>query len=132
MSKTARSRKKLPPRTHAGSGWIRRGRGVARHGPYPLRTLKLDRAFVTDVTERSDHAAIAAAIITLAHTLGLNVVCEGVETAEQLAFMRAHGCDEAQGWLVSPPVAAEEIASLLRAQRRRKTAGKELRLPLAG
>ena len=69
----------------------------------PIDTLKVDKEFVGDVTIDPDDAAITATIITMAHSLQLNVVAEGVQTAEQLAFLRAQSCDEIQGhWLAMP------------------------------
>ena len=72
----------------------------------PFDTLKIDRSFVSDVTNNSDDAAIVAAIVTLAHSIGLNVVGEGVETQEQLQFLDNLGCDVIQGYLCSPPLPA--------------------------
>jgi len=81
---------------------------------FPLDALKIDRSFVRDITTDADDAAIAKAVITMAHSLNLKVVAEGVETAGQLAFLAANRCDEAQGYLYSPPVAADDCAALLR------------------
>jgi len=81
---------------------------------FPLDALKIDRSFVRDITTDADDAAIAKAVITMAHSLNLKVVAEGVETAGQLAFLAANRCDEAQGYLYSPPVAADACADLLR------------------
>jgi len=81
---------------------------------FPLDALKIDRSFVRDITTDADDAAIAKAVITMAHSLNLKVVAEGVETAGQLAFLAANRCDEAQGYLYSPPVAADDCAKLLR------------------
>jgi diguanylate cyclase (GGDEF)-like protein len=78
----------------------------------PIDCLKIDRAFVHKVHHRGGDAAIAQAIISLAHSLGLRVVAEGVETAEQLEFLRLHGCDEAQGHYFSPAVRANAILRL--------------------
>jgi diguanylate cyclase (GGDEF)-like protein/PAS domain S-box-containing protein len=75
----------------------------------PFDTLKIDRSFVSDVTTSSDDAAIAAAIITLAHSLDLRVIGEGVETSEQLEFLQKFQCDAVQGFLYSPPVSPETI-----------------------
>jgi EAL domain-containing protein (putative c-di-GMP-specific phosphodiesterase class I) len=79
----------------------------------PLDCLKIDRSFVNRVHEHGHDAAIAEAVISLAHSLGLRVVAEGVETTEQMGFLSAHGCDEGQGHLYSPAVRAEVMASLL-------------------
>ncbi len=74
----------------------------------PLDALKIDRSFVANITTNPDDAAIASAIIGMAHSLKLKVVAEGVETEDQMAFLRSLGCDEAQGYLFSRPMPAEE------------------------
>ncbi len=74
-------------------------------------TLKIDIAFIRDVTTNADDATIAVAIINMAHSLRLKVIAEGVETREQLDFLRAHGCDEVQGYLLSVPLPAGEFAA---------------------
>ncbi|MEO8003879.1 MAG: EAL domain-containing protein, partial [Betaproteobacteria bacterium] len=79
---------------------------------FPVDTLKIDRSFVRDVNVNEDDAAIARAIVTMAHQLSLKVVAEGVETRGQLAFLVENGCDEAQGFLFSRPVPAEKLQSL--------------------
>ena len=81
---------------------------------FPIDTVKIDRAFVRDLTTDPDDAAITAAIISMAKSLSLRVVAEGVETEEQLAFLREHGCDEMQGFLFSPPMPADEATEFLR------------------
>ena len=81
----------------------------------PIHRLKIDRSFVDQVQDESHDAAIAASIIAMAHHLQLQVTAEGVETTEQLDFLRRHHCDEAQGYLFSTPRPAEEIEDLLRA-----------------
>jgi EAL domain-containing protein (putative c-di-GMP-specific phosphodiesterase class I) len=79
----------------------------------PVDCLKIDRAFVKNAGRHGRDDAIAQAIISLGHTLGLTVVAEGIETEEQLAFLRAHGCDIGQGYLFSKPVAETAAADLL-------------------
>jgi len=79
----------------------------------PLHTLKIDRAFVRDLPDVDDAAAIATAILAMAKSLKLDVIAEGVETPAQLEFLRSHGCDQYQGYLYSPAVPAERFAAIL-------------------
>jgi len=88
----------------------------------PVDTVKLDQSFVRDVTTDRGDAAISTAIIAMAHSLGLRVVAEGVETEEQLAFLRDHECDTVQGFLFGPPVPPEELEKLLEGSSRLATA----------
>jgi diguanylate cyclase (GGDEF)-like protein len=81
---------------------------------FPIDTLKIDRSFVKDIHVDQDDAAICAAILAMARQLGLNVVAEGVETKEQLEFLRHHGCNQIQGFLCSKPLSADQFAVLLR------------------
>src|SRR5713226_5871220 len=81
----------------------------------PIDCLKIDRSFVSRVQERGRDAAIAQAVITLAHSLGLRVVAEGVETDDQREFLRSHACDLGQGYLFSRPVQPDAIARLVAA-----------------
>ncbi|MEW6684453.1 MAG: EAL domain-containing protein [Nitrospirota bacterium] len=81
---------------------------------FPIDTIKIDQSFVRHVTTDADDAAIATAIIAMAHSLKLTVVAEGVETDEQSAFLAQQQCDAIQGYLVSPPRPAEELTTLLR------------------
>jgi len=81
---------------------------------FPIHALKIDRTFVRDITTDPDSATIAAAIISLAHSLRLKVVAEGVETREHLDFLRQRECDEVQGFLFSPPVPEEMFLKLLK------------------
>lgn len=76
---------------------------------FSVHTLKVDRSFVKGLTHNAQDAAIIEAIIKLAHSLNLKVVVEGVETVEQLAWLRAHQCDEVQGYLFSPPIPASQV-----------------------
>jgi diguanylate cyclase (GGDEF)-like protein/PAS domain S-box-containing protein len=85
---------------------------------FPLDALKIDRAFVRDVNTDPDDAAIAIAVINLAHSLKLKVIAEGVETHAQLRFLREHGCDEIQGYVFEKPMPADECARLLTEDRR--------------
>jgi diguanylate cyclase (GGDEF)-like protein len=80
---------------------------------FPLDTLKVDRTFVTGTTVDVEDAAIVRAIIGLGHNLGLTLVAEGVETLEQLQFLRAEGCDVIQGYLMSRAIPAAAYARLL-------------------
>jgi len=81
----------------------------------PIDRLKIDRSFVTDIDKDANDEAIARATIALAHSLGLDVTAEGVETAGQLEMLLAKGCDEVQGHFLSRPLAADELAQLLAA-----------------
>jgi len=83
---------------------------------FPINTLKIDRSFVRDITTDSDDAAIAKAVIALAHSMKLKVIAEGVETVEQLDFLRAQRCDQIQGYYLSRPLAAAEMETLLLAK----------------
>ncbi|HZP66834.1 MAG TPA: EAL domain-containing protein [Rudaea sp.] len=80
----------------------------------PIDALKIDRSFVGDITTDPDDEAITKTIITMAHSLGLNVVAEGVETAEQLEYLHEQGCDEIQGHWLSPPLPAAACYTFLR------------------
>jgi EAL domain-containing protein (putative c-di-GMP-specific phosphodiesterase class I) len=76
---------------------------------FPLDSLKIDRSFVQDLHNNTDDAAICAAILAMAKELGLSVVAEGVELEEQLEFLRQHGCDQIQGFLISKPLPPDEL-----------------------
>jgi diguanylate cyclase (GGDEF)-like protein/PAS domain S-box-containing protein len=80
---------------------------------FPIKTVKIDRSFIRDITTDSDDAAIVGAIIGMAHNMGLKVIAEGVETQQQLDFLYSLQCDEVQGFLFSPPVPHQEACTLL-------------------
>lgn len=80
---------------------------------FPVGRLKIDRSFVKDLPNDTDDAAIARAVISLAHTLQLRVIAEGVETREQIDFLREAGCDEIQGYYLSKPIDARGLQAIL-------------------
>jgi diguanylate cyclase (GGDEF)-like protein/PAS domain S-box-containing protein len=80
----------------------------------PITTLKIDKEFIGDLSNDADDASITTTVIAMAHSLGLNVVAEGVETREQLAFLDAQGCDEVQGYWLSPPLEQDACLAFLR------------------
>jgi diguanylate cyclase len=84
---------------------------------FPIDKLKIDRGFIRDLITRPDDASIVRAIISLAHSLRLKVVAEGVETPEQLSFLRSLGCDQYQGHHFSPPLPARAFGDLIRLRR---------------
>ena len=85
---------------------------------FPFDFLKIDRAFITDITRSPKDAMIATAVIAMGHSLNLRVVAEGVETEEQLDYLRRHRCDEIQGYYFSRPVPAAEFEAMLQAEKR--------------
>jgi len=89
---------------------------LSRLRDFPVHELKIDQSFVADVASDPRSGALAVSIIDLAHTLNLQVVAEGVEDAAQLAFLRQHGCDLAQGFLLSRPLTADKVSELLAEQ----------------
>ena len=80
---------------------------------FPVDYVKIDRAFISGLGDGTEDAAIIQAIISMAHSLGLKVVAEGVENQSQLEFLRSHGCDEVQGYLISRPIEATAMAGIL-------------------
>ena len=83
---------------------------------FPIDTVKIDRAFVRDVTMDESAAAIVSYVINLAHTLRLTVVAEGVETEEQWSFLKLNACDQMQGFLFSHPLPVDETEAFIRAE----------------
>jgi diguanylate cyclase (GGDEF)-like protein len=83
----------------------------------PTDSIKIDRSFLKNITHDPDNAAIAGAVIAMAHSLNLKVVAEGIETIEQLEFLRSLNCDEMQGYFVSRPVARDSFAQMLECER---------------
>lgn len=83
---------------------------------FPINTLKIDKSFIDDIPYQQDDMAIAATIIAMGHILNFKVLAEGVETHEQLAFLREKGCDSYQGYIKSRPLAALEFEQFLRQQ----------------
>ncbi|MCW9014042.1 MAG: EAL domain-containing protein [Gammaproteobacteria bacterium] len=84
---------------------------------FPLDVLKIDRSFVMDIGEKGGDGAIARAVIAMAHSLNLEVIAEGVENEEQYTFLKEHGCNTIQGYLISRPVTAEEFEKLLQVEK---------------
>jgi EAL domain-containing protein (putative c-di-GMP-specific phosphodiesterase class I) len=82
---------------------------LARLKKFPFDSVKIDRSFIADVAVDADDAAIVSAVIAMAHNLRLKVVAEGVETPEQIRFLRERNCDEVQGYLVSRPISADQV-----------------------
>jgi EAL domain-containing protein (putative c-di-GMP-specific phosphodiesterase class I) len=80
---------------------------------FPIDALKIDQSFVRQITTAPDETTIVTAVISMGRSLKLRVVAEGVETQEELAFLQAHQCDEAQGYFFSRPVPPEQFAKLL-------------------
>ena len=85
---------------------------------FPVDLLKVDRAFVDGLGRDPEDSAIVAAVVSLAHTLGMEAIAEGVETATQLDELRALGCDMAQGFLMARPMTADAVEELLRSDPR--------------
>jgi EAL domain-containing protein (putative c-di-GMP-specific phosphodiesterase class I) len=80
----------------------------------PIDTLKIDKEFIGDLTRDPDDQAITATVITMGHSLGLNVIAEGVESEQQLSYLREQGCDEFQGFWLSPPLDAHRCLAFIR------------------
>jgi diguanylate cyclase (GGDEF)-like protein len=89
---------------------------------FPIDTLKVDRSFVRDIPSDSGDKKITRAVIAMAHSLKLKVVAEGVETADQLAFLRTHRCDAVQGYFLHRPLPEDQVADVLRRNRLERVA----------
>lgn len=80
---------------------------------FPLNKLKIDQSFVKDISVGGGDSAIVKAIINMGHSLGLQVIAEGVETKEQLDFLIVHNCQEVQGYYYSRPLSPEDLKSFI-------------------
>jgi EAL domain-containing protein (putative c-di-GMP-specific phosphodiesterase class I) len=89
---------------------------------FRVDTLKIDQSFVRNILTDVDDATIALAVISLAHSLRMRVIAEGVETAEHYKLLRLNRCDEMQGYYFSKPVPADDMAAMLRSGKRLKAA----------
>jgi EAL domain-containing protein (putative c-di-GMP-specific phosphodiesterase class I) len=89
--------------------------------------VKIDRSFIKDLPHDTDDAAITRAVIAMAQSLRIRVIAEGVETRDQLEFLRDHGCDECQGYFLSRPLPAGDFALLVRTWPRDQIADGQLR-----
>ena len=83
---------------------------------FPIRRLKIDRSFIAGINSNGDDAAIARAIVSLAHSLSMEVVAEGVETEDQYRTLSNIGCDLAQGYLISAPLLGEDVFEYMNKQ----------------
>jgi EAL domain-containing protein (putative c-di-GMP-specific phosphodiesterase class I) len=83
---------------------------------FPIDKVKIDLAFVRNITGNTNDATIAQTIVQMAHSLKMKAIAEGVETAGQLAYLRHHGCDEMQGYYFSHPLRLDEVEELLTAE----------------
>jgi EAL domain-containing protein (putative c-di-GMP-specific phosphodiesterase class I) len=101
---------------------------------FPIDTLKIDRSFIHNVQNRreNDNAAIVTAIMALSHSLRLDVVAEGVETAQELSYLHALGCKTIQGFLFSKPLTVDEFTKIQQDSLHMKTVLEQVREELAG
>jgi EAL domain-containing protein (putative c-di-GMP-specific phosphodiesterase class I) len=87
---------------------------------FPLDTIKIDRSFVTDMATRGDQVAIIQAVLSIAQALGMSVTVEGIESAMQRDFLKALGCDHAQGYFFGKPVPFEQTVAIVTDPEKRK------------
>jgi EAL domain-containing protein (putative c-di-GMP-specific phosphodiesterase class I) len=87
---------------------------------FPITTLKIDRSFVIGVPGDENDCAIAQAIVTMGRQLRQEIVAEGIETVEQMVFLKGLGCDQLQGYLFSPPVPVADFEKMVREDKRLK------------
>jgi EAL domain-containing protein (putative c-di-GMP-specific phosphodiesterase class I) len=80
---------------------------------FPIQKLKIDKSFINELQKNPDDKAIVNAIVTMAHNLKMTVVAEGVETENQLSFLRSSGCDEIQGFLLGKPLPPDDFKKIL-------------------
>jgi EAL domain-containing protein (putative c-di-GMP-specific phosphodiesterase class I) len=80
---------------------------------FPIHTLKIDRSFISMLHTDAESQAITQSIVTLSHTLGMDVIAEGIETDEQLAYLQRLGCDYGQGYLFAKPIESNAVAIML-------------------
>jgi len=89
--------------------------GLSHLRRVPVDGVKIDRSFVTDLLRDPDDLALTTSIIAMAHSLGITVVAEGIETEGQYAVLRERGCDQGQGFWLGRPMLAQEVAKLFSA-----------------
>ena len=94
---------------------------LAHLARFPLDELKIDRSFIANMTTNPNDRTIVRAVIELSHQLGLEVVAEGIESVDLLEALSAWGCDAAQGYAITPPLAAADVATWLNTRRTRPT-----------
>jgi len=87
---------------------------------FPIQHLKIDRSFVKGIPADKENAALARAIVSMGHSLGMTIVAEGVETREQAEYLQSMWCDEAQGFYYSRPLAPEDCVAFLRGETPRR------------
>jgi EAL domain-containing protein (putative c-di-GMP-specific phosphodiesterase class I) len=89
---------------------------------FPLHSIKIDRSFIRDMMNHSEDASIVKTIISMAHSLNMIVLAEGVETNQQMDFLNEHNCNEVQGFLISCPLSAEDFTGFMSKERNKTIA----------